>query len=47
MKEIEQIRWWAVLMYQELDEELDCHWVQDQLAQQAEIETCTALDNPV
>lgn len=31
MKEIEQIKAWAVLMYREIDEQLDADWVYEQL----------------
>lgn len=47
MKEIEQIKAWAVLMYREIDEQLDADWVCEQLEQQEKIDTCEALDNPV
>lgn len=45
--QIEQIKAWAVLMYHEVDQELDCYWVMDQLEQREKIETCEAIDNPV
>lgn len=44
---IEQIKAWAVLMYKEVDEEMDCYWVQDQLEQREKIDSCEALANPV
>lgn len=45
--QIEQIKAWAVLMYREVDEELDCYWVMDELERREKIETCEALDNTV
>ena len=47
MIDIEQIKAWAVLMYHEVDQDLDAQWVRDHLAQQEKIETCEALDFPV
>lgn len=44
---IEQIKAWAVLMYKEVDAEMDCFWVQDQLEQRAKIDSCEASDFPV
>lgn len=44
---IEQIKAWAVLMYREVDQEMDCFWVQDQIEQREKIDSCEASDFPV
>ena len=44
---IEQIKAWAVLMYREVDQQLDADWVADQLEQREEIDSCDSLSNPV
>ena len=45
--QIEQIKAWAVLMYREVDEQLDADWVWEQLQRQEEICRCEQLANPV
>jgi hypothetical protein len=42
--DIEQIKAWAVLMYREIDQDLDAQSVQEHLEQQEEILSCELED---
>ena len=43
----EQLQAWARQLYREVDEQLDCDQVTEELEQRAKIDSCEDLDKPV